>query len=158
MTEPRGPIGWANQQQTEREQQPTRHTVDTITSDALDQLYARIATLEHVASGNKRHVQLIVPDLEAALARAEKAEAKAAAMTAAMESTAAAALRHSGCHGQLMAQCMRAEQAEAANARIRTFCDELDATMRQLTNEPTAVHPVAENIRYRLAEPKEPRT
>ncbi|MFH9248205.1 hypothetical protein ACH4LK_22585 [Streptomyces lydicus] len=38
----------------------------------LDQATARIATLEHVAAGNKRHVQLIVPDLqraEAALAR-----------------------------------------------------------------------------------------
>lgn len=55
-------------------EQPARHTVDTITSDALDQLYARIDTLEHVAAGNKRHVQLIVPDLEAALARAEQAE------------------------------------------------------------------------------------
>lgn len=53
-----------------------RHTVNTITSDALDQLYARIATLEHVAAGNKRHVQLIVPDLEhaeAALARVRAA-------------------------------------------------------------------------------------
>ena len=51
-----------------------RHTADSITSDALDQLYAHIATLEHVAAGNKRHVQLIVPDLqraEAALARVQ---------------------------------------------------------------------------------------
>lgn len=62
-------------------EQPVRHTVDTITSDALDQLHARIATLEHVAAGNKRHVQLIVPDLEAALARAEQAEAAVARVT-----------------------------------------------------------------------------
>ncbi|WP_405579101.1 hypothetical protein [Streptomyces sp. NBC_01092] len=32
-----------------------RLTVDTITSDQLDALYDRIATLEHVAPGNKRH-------------------------------------------------------------------------------------------------------
>ncbi|MFJ3949010.1 hypothetical protein ACIPXV_02925 [Streptomyces libani] len=39
---------------------------------SLDQTAARVATLEHVAAGNKRHVQLIVPDLqraEATLAR-----------------------------------------------------------------------------------------
>lgn len=49
-----------------------RHTVDSITSDALDALYRRIETLEHVAAGNKRHVQLIVPELE----RAEAAVAR----------------------------------------------------------------------------------
>ncbi|SDM47085.1 hypothetical protein SAMN04487981_101627 [Streptomyces sp. cf386] len=52
---------------------PERLTVDTINSDQLDALYDRIATLEHVAAGNKRHVQLIVPELEAAEARAEAA-------------------------------------------------------------------------------------
>jgi hypothetical protein len=45
---------------------PPRHTADTINDNALDALYARIETLEHVAAGNKRHVQLIVPDLERA--------------------------------------------------------------------------------------------
>lgn len=45
-----------------------RHTVDSITSDHLDALYARIETLEHVAAGNKRHVQAIVPELEQAWA------------------------------------------------------------------------------------------
>jgi hypothetical protein len=49
-----------------------RHTV---TSDELDRLYARIETLEYVARSNLRHVQLIVPDLEAATKRAERAEA-----------------------------------------------------------------------------------
>lgn len=37
-----------------------------------DQLAARVATLEHVAAGNKRHVQMVAPELEraeAALAR-----------------------------------------------------------------------------------------
>lgn len=40
MTGPRGPIDWANQQQAEREQQPARHTADTITDNDLDELYA----------------------------------------------------------------------------------------------------------------------
>ncbi|MCX4540473.1 hypothetical protein [Streptomyces sp. NBC_01565] len=68
MTEPRGPIDWARQQQTEREQraeQPGRHTVDTITSDALDQLYARIDTLEHVAASNKQAYVDAVKDFQA---------------------------------------------------------------------------------------------
>ncbi|MFF3622358.1 hypothetical protein [Streptomyces sp. NPDC002467] len=39
--------------------QPSRHTADTITDDQLDELYARIATLEVIAAGNWRHVQLI---------------------------------------------------------------------------------------------------
>ncbi|MBZ6290358.1 hypothetical protein KVH30_02070 [Streptomyces olivaceus] len=56
-----------------------RIPLDDLTSDQLDALYdqlaaaqRRIKTLEHVAAGNKRHVQVIVPDLEraeAALAR-----------------------------------------------------------------------------------------
>ncbi|MEV6081808.1 hypothetical protein AB0L80_43085 [Streptomyces sp. NPDC052069] len=52
--------------------QPERIALDDLTSDALDQLYARIDTLEYVAAGNKRHVQLLVPELEqaeAAIAR-----------------------------------------------------------------------------------------
>jgi site-specific recombinase len=52
-----------------------RHTANTITDEALDELYRRIDTLEHVAAGNRRHVQLIVPDLqraEAALDRVRK--------------------------------------------------------------------------------------
>lgn len=51
-----------------------RIRLDDLTSDQLDALYARIATLEHVAAGNKRHVQLIVPELEraeAAIARVQ---------------------------------------------------------------------------------------
>ncbi|GAA3956962.1 hypothetical protein GCM10022384_07590 [Streptomyces marokkonensis] len=49
-----------------------RHTVDSITSDQLDALYARIETLEHVAAGNRRHVQQIVPDLERAQAERDQ--------------------------------------------------------------------------------------
>lgn len=37
-------------------------------------LRARIATLEHVAAGNKRHVQLIVPDLEQAQAAIKRVQ------------------------------------------------------------------------------------
>ncbi|MEW1638619.1 hypothetical protein AB0469_31745 [Streptomyces sp. NPDC093801] len=75
---PPGPIGAARRAVAAREQHPNggRHTADTITDDALDELYARIETLEAVAAGNKRHVQFIVPDLENALARAEQAEAE----------------------------------------------------------------------------------
>ncbi|WP_267244381.1 hypothetical protein [Streptomyces sp. PR69] len=64
-----------------------RHTVDTITSDALDQLYARIDTLERVAKSSKCHAQIIVQELETADAarlalrrRAEQAEADRAAV------------------------------------------------------------------------------
>jgi hypothetical protein len=52
---------------------------------------------------------------EAEAVRARKAaEQQAEAMTAAMESTAADALAHGGCHRKLMAQCQRAEKAERA--------------------------------------------
>ncbi|MFE4867679.1 hypothetical protein [Streptomyces sp. NPDC056682] len=46
----------------------------------LEQLKARIVTLEHVAAGNKRHVQLIVPDLERAEAALDRVRALAADM------------------------------------------------------------------------------
>lgn len=49
-----------------------RYTASTITDDALDVLYRRIDTLEAVAAGNKRHVQLIVPALQRAEAAIER--------------------------------------------------------------------------------------
>ncbi|MFJ8163838.1 hypothetical protein ACIRBY_23325 [Streptomyces sp. NPDC096136] len=55
--------------------QPTRHTVDTITSDALDELYARIDTLTAVCRSNKRAYAGAVADVQAAEQRAEQAEA-----------------------------------------------------------------------------------
>jgi len=55
-----------------------RPTASTINDTQLDDLYARLATLEHVAAGNKRHVQAIVPDLE----RAEAAVARVRALVA----------------------------------------------------------------------------
>ncbi|MFI8278548.1 hypothetical protein ACIGBH_27480 [Streptomyces sp. NPDC085929] len=95
MTEPRGPaspkprapkpiapIDWARQQQTEHEQrpaeQPARHTVDTITSDALDQLYAEIAMQTQWAVTYKsawHSAQARAVGRRDAIARAEQAEA-----------------------------------------------------------------------------------
>ncbi|MFI8294052.1 DNA cytosine methyltransferase [Streptomyces sp. NPDC085614] len=79
-------ILWGQARQTT--QAGGRHTVDTITSDALDQLYAeleqlrrRVHTLEHVARSNRRHVRAIVPELEAATQRAERAEAAIESVT-----------------------------------------------------------------------------
>jgi hypothetical protein len=47
------------------------------------------------------------------------AEQRAEAMTRAMEDTAADALKHRGCHRDLMAQCQRAERAEATLTAVR---------------------------------------
>jgi len=49
--------------------------------------------------------------------------ARAEAMTRAMESTAADALKHLGCHRDLMGQCLRAEKAEAAVERVRSVLE-----------------------------------
>ena len=107
--------------------------------------------------------------------RAEKAEAdanhnadlvataarRAEAMERAMESTAADALKHRGCHRDLMGQCLRAERAEAAIERVLKFAASLDEIGRQLAG-PEAVHPVAAHIRHLLdtpaAEAPEPAT
>ena len=84
--------------------------------------------------------------------RAITAETRAEAMERAMQSTAADALRHGGCHRKLMAQCQRAEKAEAAIERVLAFAASLDEIGRNLAG-PEAVHPVAEHIRHQLAEP-----
>jgi len=47
------------------------------------------------------------------------------------------------------------DRAVAAIERLTAWCDELDAETRQLCKDPSAVHPVAANIRARLAEPQE---
>ncbi|MER7047750.1 hypothetical protein [Streptomyces jumonjinensis] len=100
----------------------TRHTADTITSDDLDQLYARISALEAVAASNRRHVQHLVPELEAAdtarhalRTRAEQTEARLlrAATIAAEE------------RDRSVAAEQRAEQAEAAIERVTTVCHDL---------------------------------
>lgn len=78
-----------------------------------------IDQLRNLADRVERHGGL-TPDeatrlrdgIDALVTRTEKAELKAEAMTAAMQSTATDALKHRGCHMKLMAQCTRAEQAE----------------------------------------------
>lgn len=50
----------------------------------MEQLRARIVTLEHVAAGNKRHVQLIVPDLERAAATVERVRSECDRLEAAV--------------------------------------------------------------------------
>jgi hypothetical protein len=59
----------------------------------------------------------------ASLRRADEAGARAAAMERAMQSTAADALKHRGCHRDLMGQCLRAEKAEAAIERVRSVLE-----------------------------------
>ncbi|MFJ6935715.1 hypothetical protein [Streptomyces sp. NPDC101132] len=48
----------------------------------------------------------------------------------------------------------RAEQAEAAIARVRAWCDQLDSNARRLSWS-APVHPVAANVRHFLDQPKE---
>ncbi|NUP15464.1 MAG: hypothetical protein HOZ81_05040 [Streptomyces sp.] len=50
--------------------------------------------------------------------RGDRAERRAEAMERGMESTVADALKHRGCHRDLMAQCLRAERAEARVAEL----------------------------------------
>lgn len=84
----------------------TRHTADSITDDALDELYA------NANEGWRR--------------------------------------------GDRWKE--RALAAEAVLARITTWCDELDEYSQVVMKDETAKHPVAENIRHRLAQPKESTT
>lgn len=48
--------------------------------DGIEQLYGWLTTARAVAHSNRRHVRAIVPDLEAATQRAERAEATLAAV------------------------------------------------------------------------------
>ncbi|MBJ6633349.1 hypothetical protein [Streptomyces sp. I5] len=49
----------------------------------------------------------------------------------------------------------RALAAEAALARLTAWCDQLDATARKVTRDPTAEHPVAANVRHQMAKHEE---
>ena len=60
----------------------------------------------------------LAPALDRAEQAIEEAGRRAEAMEFAMRSTAAEALKHGGCHRKLMTQVRRAEQAEAALARV----------------------------------------
>lgn len=66
--------------------------------------------------------------VETELADGDEAHRRAEATTHAMESTATDALKHLGCHRELMAQCQRAERAETALAAITALA--FDATLR----------------------------
>lgn len=92
---------------------------------------ARVTTLEHVAAGNKRHVQLIVPDLE----RAERV-----AQSAARDAAAA-----------LTAQLT----AEAAIERVRKLANwYADPKHRGQHGQPHSI--VAADIRAALDQPQQP--
>jgi hypothetical protein len=105
-----------------------RHTADTITDDALDALYRRIETLEHVAAGNKRHVQRLIPELEAAEQRAEAASRVGVRYLAAAERFEAA--WHSARHraavlsAALTCRSPLLGQYAAALARVRALHQE----------------------------------
>jgi len=49
----------------------------------------------------------------------------------------------------------RAEKAEAAIERLTRWCDQLNEGARKLAKEPTAIHPVAANVRHLIASPEE---
>ncbi|MFJ1865511.1 hypothetical protein ACIOD1_12850 [Streptomyces sp. NPDC088097] len=117
-------------------EQPSRHTVDTITSDALDQLYARIDTLEHVAERNKQAYKLVVRDVQAAtqLLKEGKAALRQAKLDQLTDREAISYWTHqaqlardySAYDGRALAstilqaqrQAARADQAEAALDRL----------------------------------------
>ncbi|WP_329047079.1 hypothetical protein [Streptomyces sp. NBC_01422] len=91
----------------------------------VGELEARIATLEHVAAGNKRYVQLIVPDLEKAAARVTELEAEVARYRTAWKS---ARFRASAYSEGIMRLCddrdayqgwMEQEQAHSAGLRAK---------------------------------------
>jgi hypothetical protein len=106
VTTPTGPIDWARQQQTEREQHPVRKLLDQMSDAELAHLYGeRDLAVSLLARVRATSAQLI----NNANARADKAEqvARSAAQDAARALT-----------GYLAAE-QRAEQAEAAIARVR---------------------------------------
>jgi hypothetical protein len=49
----------------------------------------------------------------------------------------------------------RAEQAEAAVARLTAWCDELDAYASVVMQDSNAVNPIASHIRAKIAQPEE---
>lgn len=114
------------------EQQPARHTVDTITGSDLDQLYARIhyltgytATLETYAAEQRTIVEQTQDLLRIANATSNTSEAERAHAV------------------------QRAEKAEAANTRVRKLANDW-AILRTHGS-------AAYELRAALDEPKEPR-
>ncbi|MEU6756950.1 hypothetical protein [Streptomyces sp. NPDC046685] len=75
MTERTSPSDWVRQQQTEREQQPARHTVDTITSDARNQLHAELEYFQQLTAEQGQALSRATRAREEQRTRAEQAEA-----------------------------------------------------------------------------------
>lgn len=93
----------------------------TLELSALRGPWATAGPLRRKVWYDRADAAMAVADEEQAALRAEVGQAlkRAEAMEWAMESTTADALRHSGCHMKLMAQCQRAEQAEDDLERAR---------------------------------------
>ncbi|MFE9936354.1 hypothetical protein [Streptomyces hirsutus] len=106
-----------------------RYTASTITDEALDQMYRRIETLEHVAAGNKGHVQLIVPELE-------RAEERATIYRAAWHS---ARRRARVTSDELTRRAPLTGQYAAALARVRALAERWQGAMRDGERHPAAV-------------------
>ncbi|QQC89857.1 hypothetical protein [Streptomyces alfalfae] len=111
-----------------------RYTASTITDDALDALY------ENANEGWRRGDRW--------KKRARAAEEEYQHLLAEL----------SGRYDALQQAEARADQAEAAIARLSAYCDELDEHSRVVLKNETAQHPVAANIRHRLTDPKESAT
>lgn len=119
-------------------EQPVRHTVDTITSDALDQLYARIAWLEQALATVADCFHENADDLEAALRLFQRARK-------ARVSTVIQARRWAA----------RARTVEATVEHVRALTDAFaDPKHRGKVGIPHGL--IAYTFRAVLDEPKEP--
>lgn len=98
---------WAEQERARFERLYTRETV-------------RVDLAEKRADTAARDADIYQQRLEQLGEGYTRERKRAEAMERAMESTAADALAHGGCHRDLMGQCLRAERAEAEAQRLRT--------------------------------------
>jgi hypothetical protein len=98
---------WAEQERARFERLYTRETV-------------RADLAEQRADTAARDADIYQKRLERLSEGYTEQRKRAEAMEHAMESTAADALKHRGCHRDLMAQCLRAERAEAEAEQLRT--------------------------------------
>jgi hypothetical protein len=99
-------LEWAEQERARFERLYTRET-------------ARADLAEQRADTAARDAGIYQKRLERLSEGYTEQRKRAEAMERAMESTAADALAHRGCHRDLMAQCLRAERAEAEAERLR---------------------------------------
>ncbi|MFI5831070.1 hypothetical protein ACIA6C_28115 [Streptomyces sp. NPDC051578] len=147
-----GPIYWANHYAQQRErptaEQPVRYIVATITSDVLDQLYARLVKAEQDAKDSitaAAHLTTLVGRRSERAEQAAKAERRRADTAQTELRTLRAGLRANGAeptqlqnlwaqislrNRQWRAAKQRAEQAEAVLVRVRAECDRIEAAVR----------------------------